>query len=343
MSLAAEGAAAESKSGAEWFARGMQGGVPGLTRLQCFLRALEAGQEDTRATALTYYCVGQRMGRHGATNHVEIAGVETTRNECYTRSRELDPDTSSPRFWHSIGHCGGDQVQGEQLTEVQCFLRALAIDPSYPPVWNSLGIKLDGKTIEIAGESYSEKDCYVKALTADPLYSPSWRNLGLERGGVVEGRQYSKPECFVKAVEADIEYTSAWNSLGTSGGGKVNGVDYSAAECYARSIQMDPKHLHAWQNLASVGGGVVGGELFSQDQCESRAWLFRGRAGGKKVSGQDYEPRECYQQSVQKDCEHILAWEAYGQAGGGQVQGDPERDTFTGAQCFQRASELTWT
>ena len=77
------------------------------------------------------------------------------------------------------------------------------------------------------------------------------------------------------------------------------------------ALQIDPADGYAWYNLGFSGGGEVEGDEFTPKQCfeealciepeHADAWTNLGDVGGGCVSGVDYAPSYCYNMAKEYD------------------------------------------
>lgn len=82
--------------------------------------------------------------------------------------------------------------EGKYSEAIECFDKAIAIDPKYAPAWGNKG------SVLLVQEKYSEAiECYDKAIALDPNYALAWYFKGWALKSL--GRNAEAQECFDKA------------------------------------------------------------------------------------------------------------------------------------------------
>jgi tetratricopeptide (TPR) repeat protein len=114
---------------------------------------------------------------------------------------------------------------------IECYDKALEIDPKYVYALNNKGLALDNL------RKYNEAiECYDKALKIDPKYAWAWLNKGLALGNL---KKYKEAiECYDKAIEIDPNFIviACYN--------KANALYYlkyydQAIECYDKAAKVE--------------------------------------------------------------------------------------------------------
>ncbi len=86
---------------------------------------------------------------------------------------------------------------------IQCYEKAVEIDPNYVSTWISMGIAYESK------KEYDKAiECYEKALELDPNHVSAWYRMGIAYS---DKKEYNKAiECYEKSLELDPNYIFAW-------------------------------------------------------------------------------------------------------------------------------------
>ncbi|AEF95692.1 tetratricopeptide repeat protein [Methanotorris igneus] len=88
------------------------------------------------------------------------------------------------------------QDSGKYLEAIECYDKALEIEPDFVEAWNNKGLAL----YELGRYSEAIK-CYDKALEIDPNFAVAWYNKGLALKAI--GKYQEARKCFEKAYELD--------------------------------------------------------------------------------------------------------------------------------------------
>ena len=101
-------------------------------------------------------------------------------------------------------------------------------------------------------------ECYRKALEINPKYAPAWEAIGdayyfkVNRiGGIYDAKIIKTAiDYYKKAIKADPKYASAWNSLGNIYHFES---DYKESiKCYLKATELDPMDFYSWRALGSI-------------------------------------------------------------------------------------------
>lgn len=146
---------------------------------------------------------------------------------------------------------------GEPAAAVECYRRALALNPRYAEALGNLGSALkDSGRLEEALEHYHQ------ALAIDPRYATAHYNLGDTYDRL--GRPDAAIDHYRQALALKPDYVKALNNLGSSLKGR--GELEEARDCYLRALELAPGQADLHYNL-----GVVLCEL---DRLEEAAGRF---------------------------------------------------------------------
>ena len=233
-------------------------------------------------------------------------------------------------YWYNKGvdlHRSGDYEKA-----IQCYDRALEIDPGYTNAWNNKGLAL--RKLDRYAEAIQ---CYDHALERDPKDAGTWNNKGLVLRKL--GRYAEAIQCYDWALEIDSGYTNAWNNKGLAL--RKLGRYAEAIQCYDRALKIDPGYTNAWS-----GKGVVLSNLdryaeaiqyydraLEIDPEYTNAWNNKGNA--LDDLGRYAEAVKCYDRALEIDPGYTNAWNGKGVA-------LSNLDRYAEAiQCYDRALETS--
>ena len=159
-------------------------------------------------------------------------------------SQAQDPQIQAVGFWAVGRSLASDDVtifvNAKNLTQIECYMTALGLDPNSSYAWGNLGDALAvGESIVVNGKSCTDKDCFVTAVGLDPKNAIAWGNLGFALAAgesiVVNGKSFSKKDCYATALGLDPKLAIAWVNLGFAlAAGEsilVNGKRFTKQEC----------------------------------------------------------------------------------------------------------------
>jgi tetratricopeptide (TPR) repeat protein len=134
----------------------------------------------------------------------------------------------SAKDWFELAYYHAELKNFEAALD--CYDKALEIDPQYAFAWNNKGNALNN-----LGRNEAALDCYNKALEIDPQVAFAWNG----KGNVLDnlGRNEAALDCYNKALEIDPQYAVAWNGKGHALARL--GRDEDAWECYERGLELD--------------------------------------------------------------------------------------------------------
>lgn len=212
-----------------------------------------------------------------------ILNAEIDRAEAEGRSHELAAmweekavTSNNSIDWTTAGYHFG-KINQQYLNALNCYDKALEINPKNADAWNSKGVSLHNI------RRYSEAlDCYHKALEIDPKDASAWNSKGHTL--YILGRYSEALACLDKALEIDPKYSYAWIIKGYF---LNNFGRYSEAlDCYDKALEIDPKNAIAW----SIKGLSL------------------------HILGRDSEALDCYDQALEIDPENVLTRSGHSEA-----------------------------
>ncbi len=126
---------------------------------------------------------------------------------------------------------------------IECYRKALEINPKYAPAWVAIGDAYYFKVNRIGG-IYDAKiiktaiDYYKKAIKADPKYASAWNSLGDIYHFESDYKESIK--CYLKATELDPMDFYSWSSLGSIYYWNIRD-DQKALEAYSKAVEVSGK------------------------------------------------------------------------------------------------------
>ena len=142
---------------------------------------------------------------------------------------------------------------------IDCYTRALRIDPEYAEAHNNLGI-----VFKDLGKFAEAIDSYKKALQVNPGYAEAHNNLGNAFKEL--GKFDEAISSYADALEIKPGFSESHNNLGNTF--KELGRCDEAITCYVKALQIKPDFAEAHNNLSSVKKYTIGdshlGEMLDQ-------------------------------------------------------------------------------
>lgn len=148
----------------------------------------------------------------------------------------------TPEFWNTKG--SSFVALGRYEEAIECFDKALVINPLNATLWNNKGNALD-----ILGRHEQAIGCYKKALKIHP-FCGAWNNKGLALHAL--GRHEEAIGCFDKALVIDLRNAAIWSNKGAAL--EAIGRREEAIGCYDEALAIDPLMTRAWINKGSALG-----------------------------------------------------------------------------------------
>ena len=201
--------------------------------------------------------------------------------------------------------------QGNLDEAIDCFRRAIELDPKNATAHSNLGVVLQDQ-----GQLDEAIACLQKAIELNPGWAPTYSNLGgaLKQQGRLDE---AIAECRT-AIELNPKFALAHNNLGAALADQEK-LDEAIAE-YRRAIELDPKDAMAHNNL----GGVLDkkGKLNEAIDCYRRALELDPKDADAYVNlgidlhdqGQLDEAVACFHQAIELDPKLARAHSALGVA-----------------------------
>jgi len=115
---------------------------------------------------------------------------------------------------------------GKYDEAIECFDKAIQINPKYAEAWYNKGTALD-----FLGKHNKAIECFKKALSIDPDYADAWHNKGIALGKL--GKYNEAIECFDKAIKINPDHAEAWYNRGIAF--TLSGESSNAMKCYDRA------------------------------------------------------------------------------------------------------------
>jgi len=133
--------------------------------------------------------------------------------------------------------------QGKYSEAIECYDKALALDPNLASAWSYKGVALANQG------KYSEAiECYDKAIAINPNEALAWNNKGLALIG--QGKYSEALECIDKAIAINPNYADVWATKGVA---LANQGKYpEAIICLDKAIAIDPNLAAVWYNKGLV-------------------------------------------------------------------------------------------
>jgi len=206
-------------------------------------------------------------------------------------------------FWNNKGSslC----TLGRHEEAIDCFDKALAIDPRKAKPWANKGVSLGA-----LGRSEEAIACYDKALAIDPRYAPAWSNKGSDLAALE--RHEEAIACYDKALAIDPQFATIWSNKGVSL--TEFGQNEEAIACYDKALAIDPRYALAWickgNALAALERHEEAIDSYDKalaiDPRDATAWYNKGGSLGDL--GQHEEAIACYDKGLAIDPRYAYAW-----------------------------------
>ena len=195
---------------------------------------------------------------------------------------------------------------GRQEAALECYDKALGIDPRYTYVWNGKG----NSRLTISAGTRSLSSATIRPWGSTPRFAYAWNGKGNVLYNL--GRHGAALECYDKALGIDPRYTLAWNGKGNA----LNnlGRQEVALECYDKALGIDPRFAVAWSNkgntLSHLGRHEAALECYDKalgiDPRFAVAWSNKGDTFSHL--GRQEVALECYDKALEIDPRFAFAW-----------------------------------
>ncbi|MDA0991129.1 MAG: tetratricopeptide repeat protein, partial [Verrucomicrobia bacterium] len=170
--------------------------------------------------------------------HVDL-GQREQAVECYAKALQIDPDFTEAQY--NLGTALNDMGRYEEA--VAHLTRAVELKPDFAAAHNNLGnaLKALGKTAEAVAS-------LTRALAIEPNAAHFHYNLGAAQNAL--GSPEAALESFARAVEIKPDYAEALNNLGAAQ--NAIGRPEEAASSLTRAVELRPDFAAAHSNLGAA-------------------------------------------------------------------------------------------
>lgn len=221
--------------------------------------------------------------------------------DCFDKALALDPHCAPA--WHNKGV--SLNALGRREEAIRCYDKALTIDPHYAMVWSN-----KGRTLDALGRHEEAIHCYDRALATDPRYGHAWHNKGVCLDAL--GKRGEAIDCFNNALAIDPRYAKAWYSKGVCVAGL--GRHEEASGCYDKALAIDPRNAPACMNkgvsLDAMGRREEAIGCYDQaltiDPRDVRILYNKGNS--LRELGRHEESIDCYNKALALDPRSAMVW-----------------------------------
>jgi tetratricopeptide (TPR) repeat protein len=123
---------------------------------------------------------------------------------------------------------------------VECFDKAIAIDPGFADAWCKKGYV----HLKFFGEYAKAVSCFERSIAISPKIADAWRDKGYALNMMFRNKEAI--ECFDRAIEIEHNDADAWNSKGVTLF-DIGRFD-DAIECFDEALRIDPNFVYARRN-----------------------------------------------------------------------------------------------
>ncbi len=221
--------------------------------------------------------------------------------ECYDRALIINPRFANT--WNNKGFALNNLGRFQEA--IECYDRALEINPRFANTWNNKGFALNN-----LGRFQEAVECYDKALDINPRFAEAWNNKGFALSNL--GRFQEAVECYDKALDINLRYAEAWDNKGLALSDL--GEDQEAITCYDKALRIDPRLAEAWNNkglaLKNLGRSQEALNCYNKaielNQKIAEAWNNKGVALNNL--GNPQEAIEYYDKAIEINPRYANAW-----------------------------------
>ena len=121
---------------------------------------------------------------------------------------------------------------------IDCYDRAIKIDPMNAGAWSNKGVALDG-----IGKFQEAIDCYEKALKINPSHAGAWLNKGMALRSLC--RYQEEMECYSRTLSINPSLAAAWHNKAVCLEEHL-GKFQEAIRCYDKALEIDPSSDQTW-------------------------------------------------------------------------------------------------
>ncbi len=263
--------------------------------------------------------LGLAASHHGAPSDLADAALLEGRDlqrqgefagaiECYSRAIAIDPHNSM-----AYSNLGVVKQQMGWLPEaIAHYRQALALDPNLAETLSNLGSALAD-----AGETAEAIAVYDRALSLNPHCAEAWINLGLARES--QGELAEAINCYQQGIQVNPNCPEAYLNLGIAlekqgdQEGEAKEFYEQAIANYERAIAIEPNYFEALHNLAyaTIRQGKIASAIAYYERSTalqpSLAETLIGLGSGLQQQGKLDEALAVCQQAIQKLPSHAEA------------------------------------
>ena len=247
--------------------------------------------------------------------------------ECFNRALGIDPGNA--KAWYNKGY--SLSALGRHEKAIECCDRALDIDPGDAKAWIC-----KGATLSALGRRGEVIEHFDHALDIDPGNAKAWYNKGIVLYTL--GRHEEGIECFNRALDIDSGYADAWCMKGSSLSDL--GHHEEAIECFDHALNINPRVAIVWTNKGATFSDLGRHEeaikcydhALDIDSGNAKVWSNKGIS--LYALGRRKDAIECYERALNIDPGNANAWFSIGAifANYGRVQ--------EALGCFTKALEV---
>jgi len=175
-----------------------------------------------------------------------LASATYARNGVWSDKISLWKDvvSKSPGSWKGLNNLGkAYNEKGFHENAAEAYKRALAINPSYPPLYANLGAAYAG-----IGQRELAVDNFMKAIALNPYDGAAHANLA--RAYAEEGRIEEAAAHYKKAAQINPYNSTAYHGLGTAY--SILGRLDNALAAYKKFVELSPKNPEAYRSRGFV-------------------------------------------------------------------------------------------
>jgi tetratricopeptide (TPR) repeat protein len=216
--------------------------------------------------------------------------------ECFDKAIEINPNDVN--IWNSKGTALANLGKHQQA--IECFDKAIEINPNDVNIWNS-----KGTAFHYLSKYQQAIECFDKAIEVNPNDADAWSAKGHSLNNLKKYHQAI--ECFDKAIEINPNDADAWYSKGVAFDYLIKHTE--AIECYEKALAINPDQVCAWY----------------------------GKGGAFRKVGKHKEAIECYEKALAINPEDALAWYSKG------LSLDSLFGHKKAEECFSKAKKLGLT
>jgi len=233
--------------------------------------------------------------------------------------------------WEMVNKGSALENLGKHQEAIECYDKALEINPRLAEAWNNKGLALDN-----LGKYEEAIDCYDKTLKINPRFAEAWNNKGNALG--ILGKFQEAIACYDRVLEINPRYADAWSNKGAALG--ILGKLQEAIDCFDRALEINPRDAKTWSNKgnALINLGKPQEAIACYDSAleinprYAKAWVNKGIALIKL--GKYEETIDCFDRALEINPRLAEAWYSKGVA---LIKLGKPREAV---DCYDRALEI---